>query len=135
MSPLPAAPGSVNTPTTQQQSRYSATPNMIPLVIDLVIGIKNLVFKDALAVLSTGTGGEHYKPITSEGLQEAIVSIGEDLRSQYVLTYRPNNLNAGGIFHRIEVQVPYDRARVRARPGYLFGPRPVAEGEPIEVDP
>ncbi len=135
ISPLPASPGSVNTPTTQQQSRYSATPNMIPLVIDLVVGIKNLVFKDALAVLSTGTGGEHYKPLTSEGLQEAIVNIGEDLHSQYLLTYRPNNLNSSGIFHRIEVTVPYDRAEVRARPGYFWGPRPVPEGEPIEVEP
>lgn len=134
ISPLPASPGSVNTPTTQQQSRNAATPNMIPLVIDLVIGVKNLVFKDALAVLSTGTGGEHYKPITSEGLEESIVSIGEDLRSQYLLTYRPSNLNSSGIFHRIEVTVPYDRAKVRARPGYFYGPRPNYGGA-LDDDP
>ncbi len=135
ISPLPAAPGSVNTPTTYQQSHFNATPNMIPLIIDLVVGVKNLVFKDALAALATGTGGEKYKPLTDEGLQESIGKIGEDLHSQYLLTYRPNNLNTSGIFHRIEVTVPYDRAEVRARPGYFFGPRPVTEGEPVEVDP
>ena len=128
--PIGAAPGSVSTPTTQQQSNYVVTPNVLPLVVDLVIGVKNLVFKDALAVLAVGTGGDTYKPITSEGLQKAITDIGEDLHSQYLLTYAPNNLNSSGIFHEIRVQVPYDGATVRARPGYYFGPRPVAGGDP-----
>jgi VWFA-related protein len=127
VSPLPAAPGTVNTPTTMQQNRYAATPNMIPLVIDLVVGVKNLVFRDALAVLSAGTGARHFKPITDEGLQEAVVKIGEDLRSQYLLSYRPNNLNDRGIFHRVEVKVPYGNATVRNRPGYFYGPRPAYE--------
>jgi hypothetical protein len=77
-----------------------------------------------------GTGGDQYKPMTAEGLQESIISIGEDLHSQYLLTYAPNNLNSSGIFHEIRVQVPYDGATVRARPGYFFGPRPVADGDP-----
>lgn len=134
VSPLPPVPGTVNTPTTQQQHRYSATPNMIPLIADLVVGVKNLIFKDASAVLRAGTGGEDYKPLTSEGLQEAIVSIGQDLRSQYLLSYTPNNLNKYGIYHRIQVTTPYDAARVRARPGYFYGPRPVLEGEPEFID-
>ena len=134
ISPLPASPGTVNTPTTMQQARYSATPNMIPLIVDLVVGIKNLVFKDAAAALRAGTGGEDYKPLTSEGIQEAIVSIGQDLRSQYLLAYTPNNLNKYGLYHEIEVKTPYDQAKVRARPGYFYGPRPVLEGEPEFVD-
>ena len=134
VSPLPAAPGSVNTPTTMQQSRWSATPNMIPLVADLVVGVKNLVFKDASAVLRAGTGAADFKPMTSEGLQEAIVSIGEDLRSQYLLSYTPNNLNEQGILHEIQVKVPYPNAIVRHRPYYFYGPRPVVEGEPVFVD-
>lgn len=128
--PIGAAPGSVSTPTTQQQSSYVVTPNVLPLVVDLVIGVKNLIFDDALEVLAAGTGGDTYKPITSEGLQESIIKIGEDLHSQYLLTYAPNNLNKSGIFHAIRVQVPYDGATVRSRPGYLFGPRPVADGDP-----
>ena len=134
VSVLPAAPGSVNTPTTMQQSHWNATPNVLPLIADLVIGVKNLIFKDALAVLARGTGGEDYKPITDEGLQEAIVKIGEDIRSQYLLTYTPNNLNSSGIFHEIEVRVPYPRAKVRARPGYFRGPRAVPTGDPVFVE-
>jgi VWFA-related protein len=128
--PIGAAPGSVSTPTTQQQSSYVITPNVLPLIVDLVIGVKNLLFDDALEILAVGTGGDTYKPLTSEGLQEAIIKIGEDLHSQYLLTYAPNNLNNSGIFHAIRVQVPYDGATVRARPGYFFGPRPVASGDP-----
>lgn len=128
--PIGAAPGSVSTPTTQQQSRYVVTPNVLPLIVDLVIGVKNLIFDDALAILAAGTGGDKYKPLTSEGLQESIIKIGEDLHSQYLLTYAPNNLNKSGIFHAIRVQVPYDGATVRARPGYFWGPRPVADGDP-----
>ncbi len=130
ISPLPAAPGTVNTPTTMQQSRYAATPNMIPLIADLVVGVKNLIFRDALAALSVGTGGRNFKPITDEGLQNAIVKIGEDLRSQYLLTYSPNNLNDRGIYHEVKVTVPYSNADVRARPGYFYGPRPVVDGDP-----
>ncbi|MBI1356171.1 MAG: VWA domain-containing protein [Acidobacteria bacterium] len=129
INPLPTTPGTVSTPTTYQQSHNNATPNMIPLVTDLIIGVKNLVFKDALAALSTATGGEHYKPMTDEGIEDAIVKIGEDLRSQYLLSYQPNNLNSQGIYHRVEVQVPYTNAKVRTRPGYFYGPRPVADGE------
>ena len=128
--PIGAAPGSVSTPTTQQQSRYVVTPNVLPLVVDLVTGLKNAIFDDALEILAVGTGGEQYKPMTSEGLQESIINIGEDLHSQYLLTYAPNNLNSSGIFHEIRVQVPYDGATVRARPGYFFGPRPVSDGDP-----
>ena len=130
VSPLPASPGTVNTPTTMQQSRYSATPNMIPIVMDLVVGVKNLVFRDALAALSAGTGGRNFKPITDEGLQESIVKIGEDLHSQYLLTYTPNNLNDQGIYHEVEIRVPYSNADVRYRPGYFYGPRPVIDGDP-----
>ena len=134
VNPLPAAPGAVATPTTQQQARYSATPNMIPLIVDLVVGVKNLIFSDALDVLSTGTGGKNYKPLTEEGIEEALVQIGQDLRSQYLLSYTPTNWNEGGLYHRIEVKTPYDQAKVRARPGYYIGPRPVVEGEPEFID-
>ena len=59
VSARPTVPGQVQTPTTQWQHRIQATPNMIPIIIDLVRGVKNLVFKDPLEVLARGTGGEH----------------------------------------------------------------------------
>ena len=130
----PTMPGTPNTPTAQQQSAYSVTPNMIPIIIDLVRGVKNLIFDNPLEVLADGTGGRDFSPRTSSGVQESIIRIGEDIRSQYRLSYRPNNLNERGIFHRIRVEVPYDKLRIKHRVGYFHGPTPVPDGEPAEPD-
>ena len=126
----PTMPGTPSTPTAQQQSTYSVTPNMIPIIIDLVRGVKNLVFDNPLEVLAKGTGGRDFSPRTTSGVQESIIKIGEDIRSQYRLSYRPNNLNDRGIYHRIEVKVPYQRIRLRHRVGYFHGPNPMPDGEP-----
>ena len=126
----PIAPGQVSTPTTMRQSRVDVTGNIIPIIIDLVRGAKNLIFKNPLEALAKATGGKNYSPRTEDGLQESIVQIGEDLRSQYLLTYRPNNLNDRGIYHRIRVEVPYAALKVRARIGYFHGPQAVLQTEP-----
>lgn len=129
----PIAPGGVATPTTMQQSYgYQATPNVIPIIIDLVRGVKNLIFNNPLELMAKGTGGMDYSPRTEDGLQESIAKIGEDIRSQYLLTYRPNNRNQGGIFHHIRVELPYEQLKARHRPGYFYGPAPVlSEEEPL----
>ena len=126
----PTAPGAAATPTTLMQSRFSVTPNVIPIVIDLVRGVKNLIFNNPLEVLADGTGGIDFSPRTSSGVEESILKIGEDIRSQYRLTYSPDNLNEKGIYHRIEVKVPYERLKVRHRVGYFHGPNPMLDGEP-----
>ena len=130
----PTMPGTPATPTAQQQSGYSVTPNMIPIIIDLVRGVKNLVFDNPLEVLADGTGGRDFSPRTTRGVQESIIRIGEDIRSEYRLSYRPNNLNERGIYHRIRVEVPYEKLRVRHRVGYFHGPAPVLDGEPPEPE-
>ena len=129
----PSIPGTAQTPTVQMQHRVDVTTNVIPIIIDLVRGAKNIFFGNPLELLAKGTGGKDYSPRTETGLQEAIQGIGEDLRSQYLLSYRPTNLNDSGIFHRIKVEVAYNTFfRVRYRPGYWQGPEPVASGEPAD---
>ena len=121
----PMAPGQVSTPTTMQQSRVDVTGNTVPVIIDLVRGVKNMIFKNPLGTLAKATGGKDYSPRTKRGLQESIIQIGEDLRSQYLLTYRPNNLNEKGIYHRIRIEIPYAALKIRSRIGYFYGPQPV----------
>ena len=130
----PRMPGTPNTPTAQQQSGYTVTPNMIPIIIDLVRGVKNLVFDNPLEILADGAGGRDFSPRTTKGVQDSIIRIGEDIRSEYRLSYRPNNLNERGIYHRIRVEVPYEKLRIRHRVGYFHGPTPVLDGEPVEPD-
>lgn len=128
----PTMPGTPNTPTAQQQSTYSITPNMIPIIVDLVRGVKNLILDNPLEVMAKGTGGHDFSPRTTSGVQESIIGIGEDIRSQYRLSYRPNNLNERGIYHRIRVEVPYKKLRLRHRVGYFHGPNPMFDGAPPE---
>jgi len=118
----PTAPGVVSTPTTQAQSRVEIV-NAIPLVIEAVRGVKNLIFSDPLQLLTEGTGGQRQSPLTDEGLETAVIRIGEDLRSQYLISYRPNNLDKGG-FHDIRVEMVINGLKARTRPGYWLGPVP-----------
>ena len=118
----PTLPGVVSTPTSQAQSHVEVV-NTIPLIIEAVRGVKNLIFSDPLQMLTEGTGGKMLAPVTESGLEESVGKIGEELHSQYLLSYRPNNLQVGG-FHRIRVEVAFDGLKVRTRPGYWFGPVP-----------
>jgi len=117
----PMAPGVVSTPHTQAQSRVEVV-NAVPLIIEMVRGVKNLIFNDPLQLLTEGTGGQALSPLTEGGMEESVIKIGEELRSQYLISYRPNNLEIGG-FHHIRVEVAFD-LKTRTRPGYWFGPIP-----------
>ena len=53
-----------------------------------------------------------------KGLEDAIAKIGEELHSQYIITYSPNNKDQGG-WHEIKVTVTPNRdLKVKCRPGY-----------------
>ena len=60
----PSAPGQVGTPTTIQQSNYDVTGNVIPIVIDLVRGVKNLIFNNPWSCWRRGPA----EPTTVPGL-------------------------------------------------------------------
>jgi hypothetical protein len=52
-------------------------------------------------------------------LDRAVSELGEELHSQYLLTYTPNNQEESG-FHTINVQVLKPDLKVRARDGYYI---------------
>ena len=43
--------------------------------------------------------------------------VGEEIHSQYLISYQPNNKEEGG-FHEISVDVGRKEVKVRTRPGY-----------------
>ena len=118
----PMPPGVVSTPNTVAQSRVEVV-NVLPYIIEAVRGVKNLIFNDPLQLLTEGTGGKQLAPLTEGGMEDSVIRIGEDLRSQYLLSYRPNNLDQGG-YHQIRVEVTVDGLKTRTRPGYWLGPIP-----------
>ena len=78
------------------------------------------IFKDNPVELFTkGTGGSEFAFMKQRGLEEAISRIGEELHSQYLISYSPNNKEEGG-FHEIVVEVAGrpEVKKVQTRPGY-----------------
>jgi VWFA-related protein len=72
----------------------------------------------ALHRLSEETGGRIFLPLSTAELSGNFKKIDEELRSQYALTYRPNNATQNSAFHRIRIETADRQLRVQARNGY-----------------
>ena len=107
--------GAALTPTTIDQNYYNG--NYIPVFVDIFKGIKSLFVDDTLDVFTRFTGGREYGWISEKALEKAIQGISEELHSQYLLSYSPNNQSEGG-FHEIRIVVNRPGLEVRTRPGY-----------------
>lgn len=68
------------------------------------------------------TGGRMFSPFRLEELTQDFLSIGEELRAQYTLAYRPTSLQRDGTFRRIRIEISEKGYQVRARQGY-YAPR------------
>jgi len=76
-----------------------------------------------VTVFTQGTGGTEYSFYRGPGLEQAIEDIGEQVHSEYILSYGPNNQEEGG-FHQISVEVASPLVkRVQTRPGYWLATR------------
>jgi len=113
--------GGALTPTTIDQNYYNG--NYIPIFVDIFKAVKSLFVDDTLDVFTRFTGGKEYSFISDKSLDKAIQGISEEIHSQYLLSYVPNNQNEGG-FHEIKVIVNRPGLEVRTRPGYWVAARP-----------
>jgi VWFA-related protein len=69
------------------------------------------------------TGGRAFFPFKIQDVANAFSDIQDELRSQYVLAYKPADFLADGRYRTIEIDTPTNRKlKVRARKGY-FAPR------------
>jgi VWFA-related protein len=108
--------GNIETPTIQSQQ---AVGNWAPLIEDLYDAGKGLFIANPLEVYTTYTGGRQYGFKTQKDLGRAVFQLGEELHSQYLLTYRPTNQEEAG-YHKIVVDVLNPDVKVRARNGYYW---------------
>jgi Ca-activated chloride channel homolog len=79
---------------------------------------------DALLRLAAGTGGVAYFPETVGEVDDITRTIAHDIRSQYVIAYRPRNQNAKPGYESIRVQAHaagYGPLTVRTKSGYFAG--------------
>jgi Ca-activated chloride channel family protein len=77
--------------------------------------------REALQILSDRTGGVAYFPDTLDQVNSITRDIAHDVRSQYIVAYKPRNQNARPAYQslRVEAHAPgYGRLTVRTRSGY-----------------
>ena len=72
--------------------------------------------------IAEATGGQAFYPVKIEDVAMGFSSIEEELRSQYLLEYRPANFKLDGSFRTIYLHANDPRYHVRAHTGY-FAPK------------
>jgi Ca-activated chloride channel family protein len=93
-----------------------ASIDLAKLIPEIVRARKAGTTADELNVITTETGGRRIPFRKSGDLGKGISVIGQEIHTAYLLSYRPDNDDAG--YHRIQVQANRPNVTVRARPGY-----------------
>jgi VWFA-related protein len=124
--PLPASAYSANiphgaaTPTsvgqlTQVNNRIEAVPALKEIYKDA----KGIFVPNPTEVFTHETGGQQFTFLKERGLEDAIQKISDDIHSQYILSYNPDNKTDGG-YHEIFVRMDSKDLKTRTRPGYYL---------------
>jgi Ca-activated chloride channel homolog len=71
-----------------------------------------------LQQLADATGGRAFFPYKMKDVKSSFTAIEEELRSQYVVSYRPADFEADGRYRPIEITALKKDLQVRARKGY-----------------
>ena len=115
----PMPHGAVVTPTTIMQNTGFGFGNYTVLVKELFTATKAIFVSNPQELYAKYTGGREHDFVSQKGLEEAVQKIGEELHSQYLLTYNPTDKtkeDAG--WHKIQVVVRKPGLEVRTRAGY-----------------
>lgn len=86
---------------------------------DLLAGFAELARlgkTNTVHALAVATGGTVESFVRVHALEKIVERLGDELHSQYVLAFVPQNSTPG--FHRLEVRLRDETLRVRARSGY-----------------
>jgi Ca-activated chloride channel family protein len=75
-----------------------------------------------LEQLAEATGGRAFFPFKMKDITHSFAAIEDELRSQYVVSYKPANFDADGRYRSIEISSLKKDLQVRARKGY-FAPQ------------
>jgi Ca-activated chloride channel homolog len=89
---------------------YTISTNLTSSSVDQ--GDKNL------KMLADATGGRAFFPFKLQDLADAFHDIQEELRSQYVISYKPDQFYANGEFRQVKISMTDKKFRVRAKKGY-----------------
>jgi VWFA-related protein len=74
--------------------------------------------EDSLNQMAEVTGGRMFLPLEDDDLTVSLAAISEELRSQYIITYRPTPVPKADEWRQIKVLVGSGGYEVQARDGY-----------------
>jgi len=72
-----------------------------------------------LQQLTDATGGRAFFPFKMKDIKNSFTAIEDELRSQYVVSYRPADFDTDGRYRSIEITALKKDLQVRARKGYF----------------
>jgi Ca-activated chloride channel homolog len=83
--------------------------------------VRSLAAERRMQELALQTGGAVYSPIDDRELENAFARISNELSSQYILSYYPNEDEKRNVFHNISLTLKNrQNLTVRTRKGYLL---------------
>jgi len=122
--PLPAGVPATPHAAAQVSGNPTNSANFVPVFVEIFKAVRDIFVDNPVEVFTKWTGGTEHPFITQNDLERAVRRIGEELHSQYIISYTPNNKEEGG-FHEIQVQVRgRNDAKVITRPGYWMAAQP-----------
>lgn len=116
----PTVGGNPPTPTTDSQNYGPSQVQFVPLLQEIYKDTKRIFIDSPSEVFAKGTGGAEFTFLKQKGLEDAIQRISQEIRSQYLISYNPNNKGEPG-FHAISVSLENPRYVAKTRPGYWLG--------------
>jgi VWFA-related protein len=96
---------------------------VIIYAISTNLGIVDDTGPHNLRALADATGGRAFFPFKLQDLSDAFNEIQGELRSQYLVVYKPDDFQPNGQFRTIQIIPENQKLRVSARKGY-FAPKP-----------
>lgn len=116
--------GGPSTPTSiAQKTQVNNRVEFVPAFKEIYKDAKGIFIPNPTEVFTHETGGTQFSFLKERGLEDAIQRVSEEIHSQYIISYNPNNKNEGG-FHEILVRLDRTDLKARTRPGYYLASIP-----------
>ena len=118
----PMPQNQVATPSTVSEAYGPENQaQFMPLLVEIYKDAKAVLKANPTVLFPRATGGNQFSFYRGKGLEDAIQKIGEQVHSEYLLSYNPNKevmVGQGG-FHQIKVEISSPLVKkVQTRPGY-----------------
>ena len=121
MHPLPSMVPATPTTVEQAYGLNGQRAEFVPLFVEIFKDVKAIFRDNPVEAFTKGTGGSEFGFHSQRTLETAIEKIGQQVHSEYVITYTPSaatKLENGWHDIKVDVLNRADARKVLTRPGY-----------------